>query len=147
MAGKPDIPRDCDLEHADDLDALIEAALASEPMRAVPAALHRRVEERLRITAMIEQERARFRYSMLSVAAAFVLALGAGGALVAFTNLRGVLYYGVPGMMGTVDYYTTSMTQSWSSYSGAYTLGLSVLLAFGTVLMAILRGGPQRGAH
>ncbi|MCC6143421.1 MAG: hypothetical protein IT368_06415 [Candidatus Hydrogenedentes bacterium] len=130
-----------------DIDAIIEEALRSEAFRAAPVTLQRRVEERLRIGALMEQEQARFRYSMASIAVVFVAGLVGGAAFLAFTNLQDILYYGVPGAMGTLDYYVASIMVILTSWSGDYTLSLSLLLAAGTVLLALIPLGALRRAH
>src|SRR5688500_5659884 len=97
----------------DDIEAFIEATLKSEPMRAVPITLHRRVEERLRIAGKLEQERVRFRYTMATMLIAFLASLGGGASILAFTNLRGLVNHGVPGQGGLYDYYASAMSASF----------------------------------
>ncbi len=121
-----------------DMDTLIEKALSGEPMRPVPLTLHRRVAERVRIAALRERERTRFRYSMATLAVGFLGIVGAAGLLISITNLDVVLNSGIAGGKGQYDYYATSMALTWEDYSGAYSLGLSVLLAFGTVILGII---------
>jgi hypothetical protein len=137
MANKSDV----------EIDAIIAEALRSEPFRPAPITLQRRVEERLRIGALVEQEQARFRYSMASIAIVFIAGLVGGAAFLAFTNLQDILYYGVPGAMGTLDYYVASIMVVLTSWSGAYTFSLSLLLAAGTVLLALIPLGAMRRAH
>ncbi len=120
------------------LDELIDSALASEPLRATPLGMARRVEDRLRIAALMEQEQQRFRYSMGMTLLAFVGAIVAAGWFVALTNLQTVIAYGMPGALGTYDYYATSMTYAWRGDTSFYTLGASVLLAIGTLLLGFM---------
>ena len=121
-----------------DLDAVIEAALCDEPMRPVPLALHRRVEERVRIAALYERERTRFRASMAALGVAFLAAVCAAVLVVVFTNLSVFLAHGVPGVRGQYDYYATSVQMTWSAYSGAYSLLLTIVVAGGTLLLGLI---------
>ncbi len=121
-----------------DIDALIEDVLRSENMVAAPPTLQRRVEERVRIAAMRAHERARFRYSMLTLTGAFVGALAAAAVLVSFTNLDVVISHGVSGYKGQLDYYTGAMRLSAMDYRGAYSLILSLVGAGTTVALGLI---------
>lgn len=123
---------------ADALDSLIESALRNEPMLTAPMNFHRRVEERVRIAAMHDQELTRFRYSMASLALAFCGAVGLAAAVIVFTNFDLLLANGLPGGGGIYDRYAVFMTQSWSSYSGTYMFAASATLAVGTLLVALI---------
>ena len=113
-----------------DIDAIIEEALTSERMLAAPINFHRKVEERVRIAALKERERARFRFWMLSIAASACGALFMAATLLAVTNFQGIVTNGVSGGKGTLDYYLTAVFgTSMGTYSGAYTLVTSVFLA------------------
>lgn len=127
---------DWELPEGDELDAMIETALRSEPMLAAPLNLHRRVEERVRLIALHDHEVARFRYSMVSLLVAFLGAIGVAAAVVVFTNFELLLANGFPGGGGLYDRYSVFMSQSWSSYSGAYLFTASMFLALGTLLLA-----------
>ena len=74
-----------------DLDALIESALRSEPVHMAPDGLAERVGDRLRVQALIDRERSRFRNSMAMLAVAVAAILVCGGVFVAFTHLRSVV--------------------------------------------------------
>lgn len=124
------------LEGGDELDALIESALRTEPMLAAPMNLHRRVEERVRLIALREDEVARFRYSMLSLVVAFCGAISMAAAVIVFSNFELLLANGLPGGGGIFDRYTVVMKQGWASYSGAYLFAASLALAAGTMLLA-----------
>ncbi len=125
------------LENLDELDLMIASALQSEPMRPAPFTLHRRVQERIRIIALKERQRVRFRYTMLSLAVAFSSATLMAAALVVFTNFELVRTNGLPGGLGIYDLYASSMTLSASSYGGAYSLMTAVLLAAVTILIGL----------
>ncbi len=127
---------DWELPEGDELDAMIESALRSEPMLTAPLNLHRKVEERVRLIALHDHEVARFRYSMLSLLVAFLGVSGLGAAVVVFTNFELLLANGFPGGGGLYDRYAVFMSQSWSSYSGAYLFAASMSLALGTLLVA-----------
>jgi hypothetical protein len=127
---------DFELPENDELDALIESALRSEPMLSAPMHFHRRVEERVRLAALRDHEVSRFRYSMMSLLVAFAGAIGLGAAVVVFTNFELLLANGFPGGGGIYDRYAVSMSQTWSSYSGAYLFAASLFLGLGTLLLA-----------
>jgi hypothetical protein len=121
----------------ENIDALIEDALRSEPMRPVPLTLHRRVEERVRIAALKDRERARFRFSLTSTLVALLTVIGLAGFVLVVTNLGPLLNNGVPGASGIRDWYTARMLQTWTEYTGSYSLVTSVLMAAGTLGLAV----------
>lgn len=131
----------------EELDALIEEALHNEPMRRAPLTLHRKVLERVHVAALREQEKVRFRYTMLGMAAAFLAVIAGAILIVSLTNLWGVMNYGVPGGKGKYDYYATSMFLSWTQYSGAYSLVLSVLGAGIAVVLGLLPFRKDKWIH
>lgn len=131
----------------DKLDALIEEALKNEPMRRAPRTLHQRVLERVQVTALREQEKIRFRYSMLGMAVAFLAVVAGAVLIVSLTNLWGVMNYGVPGGKGQFDYYATSMFMSWARYGGAYSMILSILGAGIAVLLGLLPLRKDKWSH
>lgn len=113
-----------------DLDALIESALKGERMLAAPIDFHRKVEERVRIAALKERERVRFRFWMQSLVASACGALFLASSVVAVTNLQLIVTNGVSGGKGVYDYYLTQIFgASFETYGGAYTLATSVVLA------------------
>ncbi|MFP4500423.1 MAG: hypothetical protein ACLFTT_05440 [Candidatus Hydrogenedentota bacterium] len=128
-----------------ELDELIESALSSEPLQSAPCDLAQRVDERLRVQALIDRERARFRTSMAMMAVAFVAIIVGGVVFVAFTHLRSLMLYGAPGAKGRFDYLVSEMLRTFGEYTGAYSLGISLVLALGAVaLLFIPRGGRMR---
>lgn len=106
-------------------------------MRAVPITLHRRVEERVRIAALKHREQARFRFSLITSLVAFVTVIGVAVVGVMMTNMGPLMDNGVPGGGGMFDWYTARVFNSWSTYTGTYSLGASFLLAGGTLALAI----------
>lgn len=127
------------MEYKDsELDALIEEALRSQEMLPVPSTLHARVANQLKAQALIERERARFRASMAMMVVALLAIVVGGVVLVAFTHLRGVLVYGAPGAKGRFDYLVNNAFLSLTDYTGSYSLGISLLLALGTLLFIII---------
>lgn len=130
-----------------DIEALIDQALASEPMLRAPVSLQRGVEERLRIADLRDREKVRFRLSMATLLLALFSSLFAAGALLWFTNLSVLAKAGVSGGKGQWDYYATALVQSWHAYQGAYTLILSVLLAVCTLAMGWRPLRKRLGLH
>jgi len=113
-----------------DIDAIIEDALNGERMMSAPINFHRAVEERVRIAALKDRERVRFRFWMQSLVASGCVALFIASTVVAVTNLQLIVTNGVSGGKGVYDYYLTLLFgTSFENYGGAYTLASSVLLA------------------
>jgi len=126
-----------DFEIRDDLDALIAQALGDEPMLAAPLTLHRRVEDRVRIIALKDKERARFRYTMTGFALALVASIATAAGVVVFTNFAEIMAHGVSGGRGQYDSMFAYAQVSLTNYSGAYSMILSMCLAFGTLLLGV----------
>ena len=104
-----------DNKNFSDLDALIEQALADEPMQPVPVGFHGRLDKRLRIASIVDRERQRLRFS---VATGTILLVAVAFGLVGFpviAHFQGWLLNSVPGGMGYVD----------SAVSRVATVGLS----------------------
>ncbi len=92
-----------DNKNFSDLDALIEQALAEEPMQPVPAGFHGRLDERLHIASIVDRERQRLRFSVASGSILLVaVAFGLVG-LPAIAHFQGWLVNSIPGGMGYVD--------------------------------------------
>ena len=90
-------------EYADSLDEMIDDALRSEALRPLPPGFHRATEERVRIAALLLEERRRFRVGMLR-AGLFVLALsGVTGFLAVWGDVAGALARSIPGALGFYD--------------------------------------------
>lgn len=130
-----------------DIDALIESALMSEPLLPVPVTLHRKVEERLRIVQLREREMARFRYLMTTMVVVTVCALGLVAGLITFTHLGVLMSNGVSGGRGQYDTMLNEMMLTITSYSGAYSLIISMFLAAGTLLLGLIPLKKYIGTH
>ena len=122
-------------EHRD-LDALIESALREEPFRPVPARFHQRIEERLHIAALLEQERWQFRHALATGVSLLLAAVVCATLLLATADLDTWLAQNLPGAMGHWDYFTTTASRILPNViaSSAVTLGL---LAAATVLLTL----------
>ncbi len=130
-----------------DIDAMIEEALKGERMLSAPLNFHRRVDERVRIAALKERERARFSFWMMSIAASACGALFIAALVIAVTNLNVIVTNGVSGGKGTFDYYLTAVFGATvETYSGAYTLVASVLLAAVALVLGWIPVRQLRGA-
>jgi len=121
----------------DNLDSVIDAALKDEAFQPVPLGLHRRIEERLWITVLLEEERQRFRSGTL-IGALLLLTVAASAVLVLVSGFPETLAGSVPGAMGFYDYYMTSLALTWSHVTGSFLPIVS--LAAGATLFLIL--GP-----
>jgi NhaP-type Na+/H+ or K+/H+ antiporter len=139
---KTDIPAESRL---DEIDALIEQALRDDVVLPVPATLHKRVTEQVRLVALYERERKRFRYSMFTLSVSLVVMLGAAAGLLIATNFYTVMLNGVSGAKGQYDSLVVSLGAYFSGYTGAYTLLVSAIVAAVTVFLALtlLWGHPK----
>ncbi|MDZ4859695.1 MAG: hypothetical protein SGI88_12000 [Candidatus Hydrogenedentes bacterium] len=129
-----------------DLDQIIVDALKSEPLRAVPTGLHRRIEERVRVAAFASQERRGFQTRLWASAALFAM-VGFTLVLVpALAFFQGWNVRALPGAMGYFDYLTVFFLQSWGQIAVAVASGAGVL-AFAAVVWMVapmLRRGALR---
>ncbi|MBW7865497.1 MAG: hypothetical protein H3C30_13935 [Candidatus Hydrogenedentes bacterium] len=119
------------------LDALIERALGEERPVPVPVTLLPGVRERLRVAALRDRERVRFRLSMLTLLLALCSALVAAFFSLWFTKLSLIASVGVSGGKGQYDYYATALGLLFGDYRGAYSLLASLLLAAVTLLLGV----------
>jgi len=102
-----------DLNEMDKLDNVIEDALRSEPMRPVPSGFHRRMSNRLQVTALVQKERQGFRFRMAATSMVF-LALGVAAIGVpAAAFYQGWVVRSVPGAMGYFDYFVVFGLRYW----------------------------------
>jgi uncharacterized membrane protein YbjE (DUF340 family) len=130
-----------------EFDAVIEAALREQPLQPTPLLLHRRITRGVRIAVLRQHEQARCR-RILGGAALLALAMVfAAVAAVVATHLTSLLRPGLAGGMGWLDYYSTSITVAWQSYTGAYSLVVAVLLAGGAFLVALIPFGLSQRGH
>ncbi len=115
----------------EELDALIEAALRDEPLLPAPRGLQRRIQEQVLFASLKEQERARFRRTLLGAVGAVMVILLGTVAVVSLTHFSILYRHGVSGGRGFVDYYLTLLDVSWSGQIGVFalvgTLGLSAI--------------------
>ena len=130
-----------------DIDALIDQALTTEPTRSAPVDFAARVDERLRVHALIERERARFRASMATLAVAIVAIIAGAGIFVGFTHLQSIMVYGAPGAKGQLDYWANEFFRMATSYTGAYSLAFSLLLALAALAMIVVPWQLRRMRH
>ncbi len=119
------------------LDALIERALTGDAPVSVPATLLAGVQERLRVAALRDHERVRFRLSMLTLLLALLSALVAAFFSLWFTKLNLIANVGVSGGKGQYDYYATALGLFFGDYRGAYSLLASLLLVAATLLLGV----------
>ena len=134
-----------ELNEMDAMDRMIEEALRSEPMRAVPAGFHARMENRLQVTALVQRERQGYRFRMMATAALLAV-LGfvvVGVPVIAY--LQGATVQSVPGAMGYFDYLVVSAVQSWEVI--AIAVGASLLVAVAAALFGVLAPYIGRHAH
>lgn len=126
----------------EELDALIEAALAEEVLLPVPVGLHARINERVQLAALQQRERLRFRNALLSGFAASVAIVASLVALVAFTRFEVLLKHGVSGGKGMVDSYATTLALSWPQYWDGFVFLLFLALGAAALWIGSI---PWRG--
>ena len=125
-----------------DLDATIETALSTEPLRPVSPGFFGRVRQRLALVAMIRQEQRRFRQYAVGFGAAVLAAFG--GLLLAYiASIPSRLAWYVPGGMGFVDYVNTQLLLSMWMLVAVIALGLAV--PFGAMIFTFRRPTARRG--
>jgi hypothetical protein len=115
-----------------ELDALIEAALAEEVVLPVPAGLHARINERVRLASLQQRERVRFRNALLSGFAASVGVVAGVAFLVATTKFDVLLKHGISGGRGLMDSYAATFALSWPQYWEGIILSLVLMIVVAT---------------
>lgn len=110
------------------MDDFIDAALRSEAVRTPAIDLQRRIQDRIRMSAMAGRERRRFRARVLLSAGAFVLM--ALGFIAAGSGVAGVLRDTVPGALGYYDYWSMAASR-W----GGLAAGMGLAMLTGTVAL------------
>lgn len=115
-----------------DLDVMIEDALRSEPLREAPAGFHRRLDERLRIVAMVAKERKGFQIRVLASTALFAALLFTVVVVPALAYAQGWTVRSMPGAMGYLDYLAVFVVQEWEKLA---------LVAVGVALVAAVALG------
>lgn len=120
-----------------DLDAIIEEALSSEPMRPAPVGLYRAICCKVRLAALAEQERRMFRRTLASALAVVILVLAVLKVLASTHGVRMVFDQFAPGAMGQYDYAASSIGIGWGGL-GALALAIAVCLAGFTAIVLII---------
>ena len=124
-----------DFKDWDDLDLLIEEALAGEPLLQAPSSLQENIEARLDIAELRENEEPRFCSSMTAPLFILVGALAAAALSLWFTNLSVLYSEGLSGGKGLWDYYMTALHMSFSSYQGSYSFVGAIIFSIGAVVL------------
>lgn len=124
-----------------DLDTLIEQALAEEPMQPVPAGFHGRLDERLRIASIVDRERQRLRFSVVTGSVLFAAVAFALVVLPAIAYFQGWLVNTVPGGMGYLDLAMSRVATVGLAGNGtiATVVAATVVLGLLAVVGSILR--------
>ncbi len=125
-----------DLSEMDELDGMIDEALGGEPMRAVPAGFHRKLENRLRVTALVKQERQGFRFRMVASGLLFAVLGFVVVGVPAIAFYQGWVVRSVPGAMGYFDYLVVFALQSWDKVVLA--LGIAVVAAVAATMVGVV---------
>lgn len=109
----------------DALDNIIEAALRAEPTRPVPKSLYSKIKGRLTVLTLIHQERKWLQYSIAAGGAILFAIAGAAILLVVFRQFLGLIFSGIPGFQGYIDYLINSTRIAWG-----HILVIMVMLLF-----------------
>ena len=120
-----------------DLDATIETALSTEPLRRASPGFLGRIRQRLAMIALIQRERSRFRHSMTAGSATFVGILTAVILLAYVGGIPSRLAWYVPGGMGFLDYVKTQLFLSMRMLAALVALGAAIPL--GAMLLNSVR--------
>lgn len=130
-----------DNKNFSDLDALIEHALAEEPMQPVPVGFHGRLDKRLHIASIVDRERQRLRFSVVTGSVLFAAVAFALVGLPVIAYFQGWLVNSVPGGMGYVDLAVSRIATVGLAGSGttATVIAVGVLLGLLAVVGSVLR--------
>lgn len=104
-------------EMPDKLDQLIDDALRSEAMRPSPPAMHRKIEYRLRIAALLAKESREFKQRVIvaSVGTAAVVLVTA--AMLTYLGASERFALETPGFLGFLDYWRAQSYSVLTIYS------------------------------
>ena len=123
------------------VDGIIDAVLGGEPLRPMPPGLHHRIAGRLRVAALLEQERRRFRESVAFCIGALASAF-CGTVLVAvLADVPGLIRHGIPGGLGRFDYLATSIGLYVSNLENSVTLASTSIVAVAAAMALLPLGG------
>ncbi len=125
-------------DHATGLDDFIEGALRSEAMRPVPPGLRRRIQEKVRVAALLERERQRFRRCLAVAALVFLAILSSSGLAAVLGDARGAILGSVPGAMGLYDQFASRLTVWWPGLAGLAVV-LACMVGLGSLLQEARR--------
>lgn len=94
-----------------EFDAIIEKALAEEPMQALPEGFHNRLCKRLEVAAVVRKEQQRAGFGIITGAVLFVALAFTLVVAPSLAYIQGWVSRSVPGAMGYIDYMTVSMVR------------------------------------
>jgi hypothetical protein len=117
----------------DALDNLIETALRTEPARPVPKSLYSKIKGRLTVLTLIHQERKWLQYSIAAGGAIIFAIAGTAFLLVVFRQFLDLIFGGIPGFQGYIDYLINSTKIAWHQ--------IVVILAMLLFICAVPIGG------
>jgi hypothetical protein len=126
-----------------DLDATIEAALSTEPLRRVSPGFFGRIKQRLAMIALIQRERSRFRHSMTAGGATFAGILTVVMLVTYIGSIPSRLAWYVPGGMGFLDYVRTQLLLSIPMLVAL--VALCAAIPLGGVLFSLFRPRLRSG--
>ena len=125
-----------DQKYLHDLDALIERALAGEPIQPVPARFRARLEDRLRVSAVVQKERQRIRFGMAAGAILFTALASVMVFVPVLSYFQGFVDRSVPGGLGYFDYLVVSLLSAWGPVASSSGLLVAGVLGFVVVAAA-----------
>lgn len=110
----------------DDFDALIEEALKSEAQLSLPFGFQRRVEERLRVAALLDGERRRFSYCLKAAMTLCIVLVSSAASLAFFNDLPSLLLHNIPGGLGLYDQVSVFLAIWWPGLVGTSVVAVCV---------------------
>lgn len=119
------------------LDLLLESALTSEPLLPSPLSLRDRIATKVRIAALIQEERRGFRSVAISAAALVAAAVSFTALFLSAVHGELWLARNMPGLLGYLDYVTTSGARAWPGVAGSSAL---MGLLFSSVAILVVVG-------
>lgn len=122
----------------DNLDDFIDSALKEETMHSVPFGFHRMVENNLKITAEIQNERAQYRILMYIGVAIYTLTFGTATLYMILGGIANTLTETVPGFFAFSIHFLQYLEVWW--FQSVTFMGL--LTAIGLWTLARLNRDP-----
>jgi hypothetical protein len=134
----------------ENLDDLIQTVLAAEAPQPVPPTLFPRIQRRLRIAVLAQDERRCFRQGMLFGASIGLILVG-GAVLAAFlAPVLARIHDAVPGLLGYIDYFAVALAPAQAAgqvFPGAAHFWATCLFVAAALVVALLAAKTLSQPH